>query len=165
WSAGLMNVAGSTTMWVTASDVLGAKLVTPAYSARSVCEPLVSVVVRSAAVPAVSIAVPSNVDPSKNATEPVGVALPIVTGAVRIHPVAEVEPMERRQCACRIDLVNRSESGRAAHGGRAVEGAVARLNQRAVRIRPVAVVEAMERGQRPRRIDFENRAVRRGAAI
>src|SRR6266487_2931646 len=77
-----MNAAGSTTTSVTTGDTLGAYVPAPEYSARSTWEPLARVDVRSAAVPPLSVTVPSEADPSKNATESSGVPLPAVTVAV-----------------------------------------------------------------------------------
>src|SRR5437762_2968597 len=76
--------------------------------------------------------------------------------------------MKRCQRPGRIDLENRAVP-QSAIGCRAVEDAVARLDQPGLRIialtrQALTGQEAFESGQRPRRINPENRAVPRRAA-
>ena len=74
--ATLVDVLACSTVWLEADDVLPAKLDAPAYTAVRLCEPSASDDVLMLAVPPDSVAVPSDVEPSKNSTEPVGVPLP-----------------------------------------------------------------------------------------
>ena len=69
-----------------AGEVLGAKLVSPLYTAVMECVPTVSVEVVNVADPPLSVPVPSVAVPFLNVTVPVGVPEVAVTVAVNVTP-------------------------------------------------------------------------------
>ena len=80
--------------------------------------------------------------------------------------VVVVERMERRQRARRVQLEDGSVPSLAAGIGRAVEAAVAALDEPRVRIPAVSgVVEPVQRREIARRVDFEDRSISVRAAV
>src|SRR3954465_1612835 len=66
---------------VAADEVLGVEVESPAYCAVTWCRPVVSAEVENAAIPLTTVAVPSEVEPSRKVTVPVGVPTTAVTVA------------------------------------------------------------------------------------
>jgi hypothetical protein len=82
------------TVWITAAEVLGLKLVLPAKLAVSEWAPGVTLEVARAAVPLVSVTVPRVVVPSLKVTLPVAVPVPGLTAAtvaVRVNVWPDTE--------------------------------------------------------------------------
>jgi hypothetical protein len=84
------KVGGPLTLNDSAADVLGAKLASPPYAAVIECDPTASEEVANVATPkSFSVSVPNAVEPSLNATMPVGVpALPASFDTVAVNTTA-----------------------------------------------------------------------------
>ena len=120
------------------------------------------------AVPPLSAAKPSEVDPSKNSTDPGGVPLPAVTLAVNVTDWPNTDGFGDTTNVVTGRRLDREAKDHTAAvrsaDSRAVKAAVVRLDQTRLWIRAFAVVEAVERRQRAGRIDLEDGAVRLRAA-
>ncbi len=92
-----MVVDATLTVWLRGEDVLGLLSTSPAYEAVIEWIPVASDAMERRAVSAASVAVPSDVDPSKNSTLPVGVfptAVSCVTVAINMTVSPNTDGLE-----------------------------------------------------------------------